>query len=771
MGAIPSKQLNDRREWVTDEDQKTGDDGKEIPSSPWTHRSEETSTKISEIDLEKGLVEQTLTGVEGVSLYTLMIRAPKEDVKQFPISQGEFRVGRKVGRMEGDIVLSHPSVSAIHCRFICEDGVVYLEDSQSTNGTFLNGKKMEPHRRVILDEKDRIFIGQVRARVQIPPPPEIKLQEEQIPVISVDKGPRVSDFSPSRADLSTATQKQKEQQEQQEEEDTTPDKEKKLAGVLTRVFALVGDFSSTVFISSFLSDIPFLKTFLSKWDLFYTQEIAPLYEGDPFAPFFEQFVLICVLFYVIRFFSTLVLGVSLFQFLMGVRTVNNTLFSRFGNLLRLGWEILLGGFLIFDLPVLFRKRTLKEFLSGTFLQEGSLPLRLVGSVLLCPICILLMFASDFFTPSDFRSGLQVGEFNIQPKAQHKGDASGGFLRLNSRVYGLSSNFALDESQFMIFLGYDIISRNKKKVFRPRISLFDRNLQDFATLRLRSANPLNKVLSSKEINPFFFQARYPEMKHFLSSYDGPLERGEKYRSLEKSESQELRKLLSESLGMNGGEILRNFFQGQFLISVPLKIRKALVKHLPLDPQSDLQWVLLNQRYFLKITPPQRAQKGKTSRQKTFLLPVDTLNGPFYELSYSVENKGELIVLAMLESLFHEGEFYFDRPWPLVGETLLPEEVTLGRFVDSIFNSKTPWPEISLLYGGYLSYVEKIIDAHISSEKKTKETRFLLKELSSLVELDRVLNKRYDQWNKEFAGRGFQAQLDRLKRGDFLPGESK
>ena len=60
-----------------------------------------------------------------------------------------------------DLVLQDASVSRIHARIIKEEGRFYLEDLNSTNGTFRNGVRMQPYERKRLDEGDEIRCGKV----------------------------------------------------------------------------------------------------------------------------------------------------------------------------------------------------------------------------------------------------------------------------------------------------------------------------------------------------------------------------------------------------------------------------------------------------------------------------------------------------------------------------------------------------------------------------------------------------------------------------------
>jgi len=76
-----------------------------------------------------------------------------------------FELGRT---REAEVFLRDPEVSRRHARFETQNGVVYLEDLKSSNGTFLNGRRLaEPLEVRAGDEIDvgttRIVVTSVRS--------------------------------------------------------------------------------------------------------------------------------------------------------------------------------------------------------------------------------------------------------------------------------------------------------------------------------------------------------------------------------------------------------------------------------------------------------------------------------------------------------------------------------------------------------------------------------------------------------------------------------
>ncbi len=70
-----------------------------------------------------------------------------------------------VGRgADADVVVDDPDVSRHHARFEAENGVVYLSDLESTNGTFLNGRRLR--QAIEVRPGDRIDVGTARLVVK-----------------------------------------------------------------------------------------------------------------------------------------------------------------------------------------------------------------------------------------------------------------------------------------------------------------------------------------------------------------------------------------------------------------------------------------------------------------------------------------------------------------------------------------------------------------------------------------------------------------------------
>lgn len=90
-------------------------------------------------------------------MWSLMIRSPNEDMREYPLKDGGNVIGRSP---DSDIYISDNSASRKHAKihFDSHKSSLILQDLRSTNGTFINGKEvLAPHP---LTHQDQIRIGE-----------------------------------------------------------------------------------------------------------------------------------------------------------------------------------------------------------------------------------------------------------------------------------------------------------------------------------------------------------------------------------------------------------------------------------------------------------------------------------------------------------------------------------------------------------------------------------------------------------------------------------
>jgi pSer/pThr/pTyr-binding forkhead associated (FHA) protein len=97
-------------------------------------------------------------------------------------------VGRKAGTC--DLVIERGSVSKMHCLIVKTDGLLFIRDLGSTNGTKVNGQKVS---RGALLPGDELSFASARFQVHLGPgkpnPVHEHMATEMIPVVAQDDAP------------------------------------------------------------------------------------------------------------------------------------------------------------------------------------------------------------------------------------------------------------------------------------------------------------------------------------------------------------------------------------------------------------------------------------------------------------------------------------------------------------------------------------------------------------------------------------------------------
>ncbi len=93
-----------------------------------------------------------------------------------PIPVGTVTIGRK---SENIIALPQDSfISGRHAEITTDDTGIYITDLGSSNGTTVNGVKLEPHERQILRDDDEVQMGQTRYKLESAVPQEAQEKSE-----------------------------------------------------------------------------------------------------------------------------------------------------------------------------------------------------------------------------------------------------------------------------------------------------------------------------------------------------------------------------------------------------------------------------------------------------------------------------------------------------------------------------------------------------------------------------------------------------------------
>ena len=69
----------------------------------------------------------------------LLLKFNAAVIKEIPLDKPAITVGRKP---DNDVVIDNPAISSHHCKVVMKGDTYYVEDLESTNGTFVNEKRV-----------------------------------------------------------------------------------------------------------------------------------------------------------------------------------------------------------------------------------------------------------------------------------------------------------------------------------------------------------------------------------------------------------------------------------------------------------------------------------------------------------------------------------------------------------------------------------------------------------------------------------------------------
>lgn len=99
------------------------------------------------------LTTEEASHVEGITGYAIVVERGPRTGMTFLLRQGNTTVGR---HPESDIFLNDVTVSRHHCRFVATNDSLSVEDSGSTNGTYVNDQRVDQSD---LKAADEVIVG------------------------------------------------------------------------------------------------------------------------------------------------------------------------------------------------------------------------------------------------------------------------------------------------------------------------------------------------------------------------------------------------------------------------------------------------------------------------------------------------------------------------------------------------------------------------------------------------------------------------------------
>lgn len=450
----------------------------------------------------------------------------------------ELRHQLSIGSEIGNIVVADPSLSPRHCTFTLQQDVISIIDHGSIQGTLINGVKLTPGKFVILEETDKIQVGDLEVKIIV----ETKVIEEEQTEDEVEEIVEEEEVTEEEIQEEPANDEAEEVQDPPKFQGYSKKKnnlkamsfgsKEKAANSLPRLFAILGDILIAASLHTILLPfddykayqqfVPGMMTELLGqdvnvlWDTFLQDQpaLAELIK-EIMSEGVRAFSIVDILidFAVLRLLSTLIFGVSISEFFLGMKSIGNPAWARIGGAFRVLIGFITGPFIVFDVPAIVSRRTFKEFLTFTHLALRGKILFVALFLVYIPACLGLFLISPMFQGFDFPAPVP---FNDQiSKVKMPAPIEGEMVQLKSmRSKSLGLDIEVDEFQVLSFVDLKFQTDGKKKTAIPVVDFYFLGTDRSVELSIDKMFDMRELLSIAVKGNYFLHEKYPEISQFL-----------------------------------------------------------------------------------------------------------------------------------------------------------------------------------------------------------------------------------------------------------------
>jgi hypothetical protein len=724
-----------------------------------------TESLLGKVDGSRWVKTHTLelTNMEGTPTYDLT---------------SQLSLGSEVG----DVVISDPSISPRHCTFTIQDEVISLLDHASVSGTLVNGKKIPHGRNIILEESDVIQVGDLEIRiitkntpveVEEAPKEEVKgslakLKESTQVYIPQSKPGPASDEASKESFFKRFFKKKKDKAPVEKKSDKNAilenlkknknkNKGKKSASVsisghsstatnsLMRVFAVGADlllaYSLLIIVSpfdefrTFVADLPGMLNDLFQMDLAglwmgvkddypilgdIATELQSLFSTVPaLGPF-------VFLFFMVRFLSTLLFGVTISEIGLGIRSHGNMIWKRIGGGLRVFLGLVTGPLLIFDLPAIFSRRTFKEFMTFTHTYLSSKFFAIIGILLYLPLVLAVALFSPLFQGFELPESIYVNDtpekrVKVNPAQLEK--TEGDKIPAESQFLGLSLKYDPAQTNFIPLFKFS--AEKKKIVYKTSLGIYDLELKRSVQVELMKSFDLKELLGIGISGNFLLYEKFPEIYNFVYSQENS-NKSFKAKNDEKSNRKFADEVLSFtklSLNLNAENAIEYMETYSPWLKGMMDYRLNLLGLVEYKNVDEINFIKIGNAYFLRFS---------YLKQKPFdlLIPLIKGQGRIFKVDYDKRENVHNLSSKLYKFILDTTNWFPDYQVTEAAETLNPFQVLDFFSTLKIKNEVMDQAKAQALYGYYFEKSADVLKRSDSSEsevwKKSLESIFLIVE---------------------------------------------
>lgn len=219
-------------------------------------------------------------------------------------------------------------------------------------------------------------------------------------------------------------------------------------------------------------------------------------------------VFVFAIYLLLRFYMTLILGVSFSQWLLGLRGLGTKSWKRIGGGARVVLEAVLSPLLIGEVFLLFKKPSLKETFSHTRVYNIGNKISLYLGVLWVSALLLFSTVSPLLEGLSLMDGMVLNPVTENLDLKDEGSLK-DFKEYSSNRFKFKSLSSLSKGRFLFLPSFEFIKRgaNNPKI-NAYLRIYDKETNMDALIKVEERFSLLKLLEGGKLGNPFFSSQFP-----------------------------------------------------------------------------------------------------------------------------------------------------------------------------------------------------------------------------------------------------------------------
>ncbi|MBL6989965.1 MAG: hypothetical protein ISR65_09315 [Bacteriovoracaceae bacterium] len=409
--------------------------------------------------------------------------------------------------------------------------------------------------------------------------------------------------------------------------------------VLIRLLAVIGDVAISYAVYFFLLSFEWFRSFESSLNA-----PAPL----------PKILMIYSAYMVIRFYFTLVFSVSLSQALIGIKSEGEFVWKRVGGGIRVVFESIFSPILLFDLPHLGGRKTLKEVISFTTLSSKGRVLPIIFCVLFIPILSILIVASPLLQNLNLFDQVEFVKTKNRKEKLTKDEDFEKFKHYTSDFLGFSSFSSLARGRFLLLPSFDFQMIGKNKTAVPVLTIYDLKTKALGKFKKAKYFDFLEQIRVFKQGHSIFTTKYKLLNKLTKlapstfnkkKYTGPLV---SRPLLNNKTTEQLAALVSSAFKINLFTLFDHIRQDSLNIENYLALKKEILNTIGRDYSLEVSTTQMGIRTILVLK----------EASKEYWLPLATMKAPIFEISFEGSANDKLVLDDFVKTFFSSVDWYFD-----------------------------------------------------------------------------------------------------------------